>query len=117
MTETYLPIEGFAGLYEVSNKGNIKALERVREFQTYPEKILKIEKTRKGYCRVMLSKNNKKSKIYIHRMVANAFVPNPKNKIQINHKNLDKADNRAENLEWVTGSENCFHWWKTRETV
>lgn len=65
-----------------------------------------------GYLNVCLRKDNKNYTRLIHRLVAEAFIPNPENKPQINHKNGDKTDNRVKNLEWVTASENEKHSYK-----
>lgn len=62
-----------------------------------------------GYVQVALYGEKKYKRFFVHRLVSTAFVPNPQNKPQINHINGDKADNRAENLEWVTASENQHH--------
>lgn len=74
-------------------------------------RVLKVVATRVGwnYRWAKVRVNGEQKTLFIHRMVAAAFVPNPNNKPQVNHKNGDKFDNRAENLEWVTPSENTQH--------
>lgn len=62
-----------------------------------------------GYLAVTMSCEGRKQPMFVHRLVAMAFVPNPDNKPEVNHINLDKHDNRAENLEWVTRAENLAH--------
>ena len=85
-------IPEFNGLYEVSIDGKVK--------NKYG-KVLK-EDCIKGYLRVRLYKEKKYHRIFVHRLVAMAFIPNPDNLPQINHKNEIKTDNRVENLEWCT---------------
>ena len=72
-------------------------------------KVLKGEKSKNGYIRVHCSNGSVVTKKLVHRMVAEAFIPNPENKPCVNHKNGDKTDNRVSNLEWVTHSENHLH--------
>lgn len=67
----------------------------------------------KGYYMVTLYKNGKPKNIYVHRLVAETFIPNPQNKETINHKNEIKTDNRVENLEWLTGKENTNYGTRT----
>lgn len=127
MQEIWKPIEGFIN-YQVSNSGKIKSHKRVRignnkagknklngkKFNyTVPEKILKPIQTSTGYLAVTLY-NNKKigNPISIHRIIAKAFIPNPENKPQVNHKDGNKQNYDISNLEWVTISENSLHSYK-----
>lgn len=64
---------------------------------------------RLGYFQIDLWKENKRSKFYIHRLVAQAFIPNPSNLREVNHIDSDRSNNHVSNLEWVTSSDNCFH--------
>lgn len=96
-------IENFPDYY-ISDKGEIYSV-RQNGF-----KRLKPGKTQTGYLQIVLrNKNKEKVRFSVHRLVAETFIPNPKNKPQVNHKNGNKADNRVENLEWCTASENQRH--------
>lgn len=75
--------------------------------------LLKPQKRKDGYCIVHLRKNENTFALYVHRLVAEAFIPNPENKPQVNHINGNKADNRVENLEWTNASENIMHAYNT----
>lgn len=92
--------------YEVSDHGHIR---RFKQSQWSKNTILKPTDNWHGYKSVMLSHSQKTNRVYIHRIVALSFLPNPENKPQVNHKNWIKSDNRLENLEWVTGLENVNH--------
>lgn len=113
--EIWKPIKNYEGLYEVSNLGRIKRLSETRELfggrttMFYEDRILKEKKHSGGYKLVCLCKNGTNKSHSIHRLVAIAFIPNPENKRETNHKNAIKSDNRVENLEWVTPSENQLH--------
>lgn len=109
------PIPGYEGLYEITNTGEIYSIARKvkgRDGNIYPfpakHKTKSLNKSL-GYFTVTLYKNNQEVKLYIHRLVALAFIPNPHNKPEVNHIDGDKTNNHASNLEWVTSSENSYH--------
>lgn len=97
--EIYKDIEGYEGLYQVSNKGNVKSF--VNNNGVSREKVLK-PAIRNGYKKVDLCKNKTKKTYSIHRLVAQAFIENPNNYPCINHKDECKTNNVVENLEWCT---------------
>lgn len=114
--EIWKDIEGFEGLYQVSNMGKIKSCERFVKhsrnpnfFRSIKEKLLKQTIGRKGYLVVNLSKDGEHDCKRVSRLVAIAFVPNPDNKPEVNHKDGDKLNNNDWNLEWNTTSENIQH--------
>jgi hypothetical protein len=100
-------IKGYEGLYKISDDGNVWSIRQ--------EKWIKPIKHKLGYLKVNLTKNNKMRTFYIHRLVAVAFISNPLNKTEVNHKNEIKNDNRAENLEWVTRCENINYGTRTEK--
>jgi hypothetical protein len=95
-------LSGYNGLYQVSNLGRVKSLKG-------KEKILKQNLDYYKYPYVQLWENGIGKKIKVHRLVAEAFIPNPDNKPEVNHKWGIKTDNRASELEWNTHQENCRH--------
>lgn len=102
--EVWRPIAGYEGLYEVSSLGQVRSLDRIINeiFKGTPYtrnikgRVLRQRKIYRGYCAITL----KNKSLFIHRIVAEAFVPNPDNLPEINHKDENKLNNRADNLEW-----------------
>lgn len=114
MNEIWKDIKDWEGYYEVSNLGNVRSCKRTitdKNGVNYNnnERILKPAKNRDGYLQVGLSKNSKGSSKFVHRLVAEAFIPNLENKPTINHKDGNKLNNNISNLEWATKSEQAIH--------
>gem|GEM_PF-734995 len=107
--EYFLDVPGYEGLYQVSNNGNIKSLSRKFKNRTYGGEIMKGSIDRDGYKKVLLIKDKNKKKYFVHRLVGLAFIENDLSHPVINHKNGNKLDNNADNLEWVTISQNNIH--------
>ena len=100
--EEWRPVVGYEGLYEVSNKGVVRSLDRTINNHLYPGKVLAI-KYLKGYAAVHLCDYQHRVKHKtIHRIVAEAFIPNPYNLPEVNHKDENPKNNFVENLEWCT---------------
>ena len=113
-SEVWLDIKGYEGYYQVSNFGRVKSLARVVEcrkdvFVNKKEKFLSDWDCGKGYRKVKLSKDAIEKSIRVHRLVVETFLDNPEAKSEVNHINGIKNDNRIENLEWCTSSENTKH--------
>ena len=109
--EIWKQINGYERLYEVSNLGNVRSVDRrvwsSRGFYvTLKGKLKKQVIDPRGYCTVFLCKEGKDKIHRVHRLVADAFIPNPFNKPGIDHINTNKQDNRSDNLKWVTPKEN-----------
>lgn len=94
--ERWTDIKGYEGLYLISDLGNVKSLGNNK---TRKEKTLRLI-ILNGYLIVCLSKNGERKNYYVHRLVAEAFLPNPNNLPEVNHKDENKKNNNVENLEW-----------------
>ncbi len=112
--EIWKGIKDYEDLYEISNFGRIKRIQKLStNGHIVPNKILKNVFDSRGYPYISLLKNNIRSRCAIHRAVAEAFIPNPENKPEVNHINGIKTDYRIENLEWCTHQENIQHAFRT----
>lgn len=98
--EVWKPIPNYEGFYEVSNMGKVRSVYRYK-------RVLKPMISNTGYERVDLFKNKHREQFSVHRLVAMAFIDNPNAKPFVNHKDENKLNNSADNLEWVTHVENC----------
>ena len=107
MKEVWKDVHGFEEAYQVSNFGRIKRKERTdSNNRTHKERIMSPSMYSNGYMNVELRMNNKKRRTSVHRLVAEAFIDNPLNLPQINHKDENKANNHVSNLEWCTAQYN-----------
>lgn len=102
--EQWRDVVGYEGLYQISNSGKLRNTKG---------HILKVHIAHNGYCYFNISKNSVAKSKRVHRLVAEAFIPNPENKAEVNHKDGDKFNNHVENLEWMTKSENNLHAFRT----
>lgn len=121
MKEIWKDIKGYEGYYQVSNFGRVKRLARKTTRNngksenanyTLKERIKKPQIQTQGYLHVVLYKDGFCKTCRLNRLVAEAFVENPESKKEVNHKDGNKLNNNADNLEWVTSSENIRHAYK-----
>ena len=112
MEELWKDIVGYEDIYQVSNMGNVRKIapfSRKMDCSICNPYQLKKVKSSTGYVHVQLVKDGRSSTINVHKLVAQAFVPNPENKPEINHIDADRSNNISTNLEWVTHVENMVH--------
>lgn len=113
--EVWKPIEGYEEQYEISSLGNLRSLdrhERMCDGRTRFRRGRMMSpqvKKNTGYVAANLYKDGKMKTYLVHRLVAEAFIPNHGHKKEVNHKSGDKTDNSVQNLEWMTSSENTKH--------
>lgn len=112
--EIWKDIEDYEGLYQISNFGNVKSLDRTifhkKGFNiTLKSKNIKYSKNKDGYCQVNLTKNSKQKCFKISRLVAEHFLNKEFSDQEVNHIDRNKSNNHVNNLEWVTKRENCCH--------
>lgn len=118
-TEIWQPIKGYEGYYEVSNLGRVRSLDRYvhknnGSVQFWKGRVCALWTDKNGYKALSLRKNHTDSFRRVCRLVAETFIPNPENKPTVNHINGIKDDDRVENLEWNTYSENMQHAYDTK---
>jgi len=114
MNEEWRPVKGYDGYCEVSSLGRVRTIPRKVKSPRggHAKRSLRMRKphiTDSGYKHTFMYIDGNQKGVFVHRLVAEAFIPNPRNKPQINHKNMNKLDNTVENLEWCTRSENMRH--------
>ena len=110
MKEIWKSIAGYEGIYEVNNFGKVKRLPQIYHNRKFKEKALNIcYNPGTGYEYVSLRKNKHNKNYSVHRLVAQAFIPNPNNYSDVNHKDGNKRNNNVNNLEWCTRSYNLAH--------
>ena len=121
--EIWKDIKDFEGRYQISNEGRVKSLarkfiDRSGREQNIKERILKLRNDKDGYKVISIRDGSGKRKSFrVHRLVCEAFIPNPDNKPQVNHIDEDKSNNRICNLEWCTCTENNNHGTRTARAI
>lgn len=114
--ETWLPVVGFEGRYEVSSLGRVCSL--TRRWRKGERSMMRPGTSSWGYLRVNLTKPDGKTCVLkkVHTLVAQAFIPNPENKATVNHKDSNKLNNAVPNLEWNTQIENITHYFNHKKS-
>jgi hypothetical protein len=114
LEELWKPVVGYEGQYEISKLGNLRSVDRMIAHKSNSTMLrrgrpMRLNANKYGYVDVKLGKNGLQKAYLVHRLVALAFLENQENKPQVNHKNGIKSDNRLDNLEWSSISENRIH--------
>ena len=119
--EIWSNVKGYIGRYQVSNYGRVRTLtRRVKLVDRWGNTIRRLikgkvmknkKKSSETYPMVTFYKNSIQKDFYIHRLVAQTFIPNPENLPQVNHKDGIRSNNKVKNLEWCNSSYNALHWW------
>lgn len=112
MIEIWKDIESFDGFYQISNLGRVKSVSRKIGTCYRKERIRSLSLTKDGYVKLRLSYCGKDVTMRVHRLVAEAFIPNSNNKETVNHKDGNKLNNCVDNLEWADRSEQMYHAYK-----
>lgn len=111
--EIFIDIKDYENLYQISNKGRIKSkhsiIDKNNGIRYKKEKLRSFGNNGNGYLFVYLWKNNKSKRFYVHRLVAQHFIPNPNNYSQVNHIDKNRSNNNVENLEWCTDKYNKIY--------
>ena len=111
--EEWRDVVGYEGLYQVSNRGRVRSYDRTVPHgvgkRVVRHRIMKQYINDCGYCQVRLNKNHVSKNKRVHRLVAEAFISNPRHLKQVNHIDLDKTNNHVENLEWCSQKKNLIH--------
>lgn len=128
MEEIWKDVRGYEGIYQVSNKGNVRSLDKFQDFPLFAKgnsggnktvmtpvlrkgKLMRLTEAKTGYLCVGLFKDNKNKWTLVHRLVADAFLEQEENKKHVNHKDSNRKNNAVTNLEWCTPRENTNHAW------
>ncbi len=115
MVETWKPVKGYEGQYEVSDQGRVRSLARTVNNKKLPDKLMVVHAHYSGYRCVWLRRPREHKKMFVHRLVAEAFLSNAMGKPIVNHKDANRQNNCVENLEWATLSENTrYHYARER---
>lgn len=117
----YKAIKGYEGIYEVNELGQVRSVDRIVEIKDgrirkYKGKELNLHMDKDGYFIIGLSKNGIYKLMKVHRLVADAFVPNIDNLPEVHHLNHDRKDNRIQNLKWVSKDEQRDEHWRTAQS-